>query len=305
MRKALVPLLLAAGLALIGYHGLKPPAPPTLAQVESRVAAPARPAPVEQGGESAVASRASRRPVAGHEPARDFAAQLADLERAAAAGDIAAASRLGELLALCRDYSPMSERAIEESIVTGMAAFEPPPPVGGMPPPPELAVLMAQQGFREVDRQCAGSEKLVDAARAQAAPRWLQRAADAGDPAASANLAHHLLFETETAETESDQRVRRARALDYLDRAIRGGSARALQIRGSLYENGVVLPADAVAAYAHLQAFAQTDEGRQWPPRLLELYRRQLAHPLDASQLAEAQRRGDALWRECCAHGAR
>ena len=127
-------------------------------------------------------TQASRRPVA-QGVAVDFATHLAQLDRDAAAGDADAAAELGDLLSLCRDYAPMSAQDVEDTIVTGMATNEPAPLIGGKPALPEFLILLLQQGYAELDRHCAGSERLIDAARAKAAPDWLQRAAEAGGKA--------------------------------------------------------------------------------------------------------------------------
>lgn len=312
MRAAAATVLFAAALAVAGYWAWQqtmwPHAtfvPPSAgesvpAASPARDAARATSASAANQAASVTSTQAERKPVAAAAPP-DFAARLAQLERAANEGDMAAAAELGERLALCRDYAPMSAQAVEASIVTGMAANEPPPAIGGKPASPEFLILLLQEGYAELDRHCAGSERIIDAARAQSSLDWLQRAAEAGEVAAMTSYARYTLADESEAAVDGAAAARRARALEYLDRAIRAGDARALQLRSDLYSHGIVLPADAVAAYADLHAFARTDLGRQWPPRLVELYLQALAQPLDASQLAEAQRRGDALWRACCA----
>ena len=313
MRAAAAAVLAAAALAAAGYwtwqrtprpHAASAVTPPVSEVVPAaspaRGAARAISAPATNEAVSVTSTQAGRKPVAAAAPP-DFAARLAQLERAANEGDMAAAAELGERLALCRDYAPMSAQAVEASIVTGMAANEPPPVIGGKPASPEFLILLLQEGYAELDRHCAGSEKIIDAARAQSSLDWLQRAAEAGEVAAMTSYARYTLADESEAAVDGDAAARRARALEYLDRAIGAGDARALQLRADLYSHGIVLPADALAAYADFHAFARTDLGRQWPPRLVELYLQALAQPLDAAQLAEARRRGDALWRACCA----
>lgn len=310
MRAAVAAALFAAALVVAGYAVWQRAAraPASVVALPSRdspvSAAPNRsPAPSLPAGESPEAvtsTQAGRRPVAAVSTP-DFSARLARLEHAADLGDMAAAAELGTLLALCRDYAPMSAEEVEASIVTGLAAHEPPPSLGGKPASPEFLILLLQQSYAELDRHCAGSENLIDAARAQASLDWLQRAAEAGEVAAMSRYAREVLAEQADAPDDAAITARRALALDYLDRAIRTGDAQALLLRSDLYAQGIAVSADAVAAYADLYAFSRTDAGRQWPPRLIELYLQALAQPLDAARLAEARHRGDALWQACCA----
>lgn len=308
---ALVTAALLAGAAFLALRRsteTSPPGAPIVAErrgsAGERAGTGALAAPAREASTPATSSQAQRRPAATAAP-QDFAAHLTQLERAAAAGDPDAAGELGDLLSLCRDYAPMTAQAIEDTIVTGMATNEPPPPIGGKPATPEFLILLLQQGYAELDRHCAGSEKLIDAARAKAAPDWLQRAAEAGRVAAMTSYAHHVLVQEADAPANAETDLRRARALDYLERAVRAGDARALQLRADAQTHGYGLPADPVGAYVDLYTFARTDLGRSWPPRLIELYLQALAQPLDAVQLADARRRSDALWRDCCSRGAR
>ncbi|HSX60336.1 MAG TPA: hypothetical protein VLF18_09070 [Tahibacter sp.] len=311
MRRAAI-VIAATVLLLVAFLVLqRRPSSPTAERrtvetdARSPDAAPSRAAGRTPYDPAPVAStQAGRRPLA---PAatEDFAARLARIERAAAAGDADAAAELGELLSLCRDYAPMTAQDVEDAIVTGMATNEPAPLIGGKPASPEFLVLLQQQGYAELDQHCAGSERVVDAARAKAAPDWLQRAVEAGRVAAMTSYARHVLVQDADAAKDADAQARRVRALDYLERAVRAGDARALQLRADAQTHGYGLAADPVGAYADIYAFARTELGRSWPPRLIELYLQALAQPLDAAQLAQAQRRGDAIWRECCAHGAR
>jgi TPR repeat protein len=311
--------LVAAVLSAALYFGLQreppaPAAPVSTTHDESRTAAAAErgraSTPDASRHDTPVASMQSeRRPAALATPAsatapEDFATRLERLERAALTGDADAAAELGDLLSLCREYAPMSAQAIEDSIVTGAAANEPLPSIGGKPVTPEFLILLLRQGYAELDRHCAGSERVVDATRARAAPDWLQRAADAGRVEAMTSYAHHVLVQQANDPEDAGTDARRARALDYLEGAVRAGDARALQLRSDAQTHGYGLPADPIGAYTDLYVFARTALGRSWPPRLIELYLQALAQPLDAAQLAEAQRRGEALWRDCCARGS-
>lgn len=310
MRAAAAAVLLVAAIAVAGYlvwqrsdrvPGASTPMPSQdgAAYAGGR-AMPTRSSAVVESRERVRSAQADRRP-SGAMASTDFAARLARLEHAASRGDMTAAAELGALLVLCRDYAPMSAEDVEASIVTGIAADEPPPAIGGKAASPELLILLVQQSYAELDQQCAGSENLIGDARARASLAWLQRAAEAGEVAAMAPYARQVLVE-QTGEPDDDAAVaRRARALGYLDRAIGAGDAQALLLRSHLYDQGIVVSADAVAAYADLYAFSRTDAGRQWPPRLVELYLQALAKPLDAARLAEARHRGDALWQACCA----
>lgn len=220
---------------------------------------------------------------------------------------MAAAAELGELLSQCQYYSPMTPEQIEDTIVTGMAADVEPPRLGGQPISPELMLLLMQQGYAELDRRCAGTQNAIRAADFPAAMEWLRRAADAGEAGAMVGYAMFAAVEASVAAESDDPdrareaQARRQRAADYLDRAVRAGDARALQVRADAYANGTLKPRDDIAAYADLHALARTELGRAWPARLVELYLQALAAPLDAAQLAQAQARGDAVWRECCA----
>lgn len=304
---ALVAVLLCAGLYFAARLEMTVPVaavPSARDPVRAMPAASggAAPAPDTSAANATVTSiQSERRPAAPTVPTEDFGARLARLERAAQHGDADAAAELGTLLSLCREYAPMSAQAIEDSIVTGAATNEPLPVIGGKSVSPEFLILLLQQGYAELDRHCAGSERVVDAARARAAPDWLQRAADGGRVEAMTSYAHEVLVQQANDPPDAGTDARRARALAYLERAVRAGDARALQLRADAQTHGYGLPADPVGAYADLYAFARTPLGRSWPPRLIELYLQALAQPLDAAQLAQAQRRGEALSRDCCA----
>ncbi|GMV31688.1 MAG: hypothetical protein AMXMBFR59_38130 [Rhodanobacteraceae bacterium] len=311
MRAAFAAVLLAAAIAGAGYlvwqRADRGPGSSTVmplqegAALDAGRAVPTRSLPVVESRERVRSAQADHRPSVAL-ASTGFAARLARLEHAADRDDMAAAAELGALLALCRDFAPMSAEDVEASIVTGLAADEPPPAIGGKPASAEFLILLLQQAYAELDRQCAGSENLIDDARAQASLAWLQRAAEAGEIAAMTPYARQVLVEQAGEPGDATAVARRVRALAYLDRAIGAGDAQALLLRSDLHSQGIAVPADAVAAYADLHAFARTDVGRQWPPRLVELYLHALEQPLDAARLAEARRRGDALWQACCAH---
>lgn len=261
----------------------------------------------------AASSAAARRPTehSRQSPiAVDFAERRAGLERRATQGDIAAAAELGELLAQCQYYTPMTPEQIEETVVTGMAADVEPPRLGGDLVSPELLMLLMQEGYAELDRRCAGTQSAITAADFPAALEWLRRAAEAGDTGAMVGYAMYsaqdagVPVESDDPDAAREAQARRQRAGEYLDRAVRAGDTRALQVRADAYANGTLKPRDDIAAYADMYALARTELGRAWPARLVELYLQALAAPLDAAQLAQAQARGDAVWRECCALGA-
>lgn len=224
---------------------------------------------------------------------------------------MAAATELGELLAQCQYYSPMTPEQIEDTVVSGMAADVEPPRLGGQPVSPELLMLLMQEGYAELDSRCAGTQNAITAADFPAALEWLRRAAEAGDAGAMVGYAMYSAQDASMAAESDDPNLAREaqadrqRAADYLDRAVRAGDVRALQVRADAYANGTLKPRDDIAAYADMHALARTELGRAWPARLVELYLQALAAPLDAAQLAQARARGDAVWRECCASGTR
>ncbi len=222
-----------------------------------------------------------------------------------------AAAELGELLSQCQYYSPMTPEQIEDTVVTGLAADAESPQLGGQPVSPELLMLLMQEGYAELERHCAGTQNAITAADFPAALEWLRRAAEAGDAGAMVSYAMYsaqgagLVTASDGPTLARDLKAGSQRAGDYLDRAVRAGDARALQVRADAYANGTLKPRDDIAAYADMHALARTEQGRAWPPRLVELYLQALAAPLDAAQLAQARERGDAVWRECCASGTR
>lgn len=311
---AVVVIVLVACVIAVGrMRRAQPPAAPTSAVVSATVV----PAPestrqlqpdTDTAATVATSSAASRlpTPAATAPPPGAFETRLSGLERAATGGDPRAAADFGELLASCHDYVSMSAQQIEDSIVTGLAADEPPPLIGGKPVTAELLILLLQEWHKELERHCAGSEGIIDMERARPALDWLQRAADAGEVAAMTSYAREVLVGAPSdGYSAGDAQARRQRGLDYLERAVAAGDARALQLRAELHTQGIVVAVDPVAAYADIYVFARTSLGRQWPPRLIELYLQALAQPLDAAQLAQAQRNGEALWQACCAATAR
>jgi TPR repeat protein len=314
MRKAIVLIGCTVVLAAAWYAGGLPlaprsasgdgAAPPAATQARSSSSAPQADVVV------AVSAAAARRPAA-PPGAVDFAERRAGLERRATQGDSAAAAELGGLLAQCQHYTPMTPQQIEDSVVTGMAAEVEPPRLGGDPVSPELLMLLMQEGYAELDRRCAGTQNAITAADFPAALEWLRRAAEAGDTGA---MVGYAMYSTQDAGVPAESNdpnaareapARRQRAAEYLDRAVRAGDARALQVRSDAYTNGTLKPRDDIAAYADMHALARTELGRAWSSRLIELYLQALAAPLDAAQLAQARARGDAVWRECCASGSR
>jgi TPR repeat protein len=282
--------------------------PPAAAHVR-----PSLPAPQSQEDAAALSAAAARRPEGPPrqpQAAVDFAERRAALERRANQGDMAAAAELGELLSQCQYYSPMTPEQIEDTVVTGMAADVEPPRLGGQPVSPELMLLLMQEGYAELGRRCAGTQNAITAADFPAAVEWLRRAAEAGDAGAMVGYAMYSAQDASMAESDDpnlarEAQARRQRAADYLDRAVRAGDMRALQVRADAYANGTLKPRDDIAAYADMHALARTELGRAWPARLVELYLQAMAAPLDAAQLAQAKARGDAVWRECCASGSR
>ncbi len=263
---------------------------------------------------AAVSAAASRRPAGAPQPLHvsvDFPQRRAALERRANQGDMAAAAELGELLSQCQYYSPATPDQIEDTVVTGLAADVELPQLGGQPVSPELLMLLVQQGYAELERLCAGTQNAITAADFPAALEWLRRAAEAGHAGAMVSYAMYAAqgagpVTASDGPTLARDLIAGSRlASDYLDRAVRAGDARALQVRADAYANGTLKPRDDIAAYADMHALARTELGRAWPPRLVELYLQALAAPLDAAQLAQARERGDAVWRECCASGTR
>jgi TPR repeat protein len=319
MRKAIVLIGCMVVLAVAWYAVRLSPAtrsapgndapPPAAAHVR-----PSLPSPQSQEDAAAVSAAAARRPEGPPRQAQaavDFAQRRAALERRANKGDMAAAAELGELLSQCQYYSPMRPEQIEDTVVTGLAADVEPPQLGGQPVSPELLMLLMQEGYAELERHCAGTQNAITAADFPAALEWLRRAAEAGDAGAMVSYAMYsaqgagLVTASDGPTLARDLKAGSQRAGDYLDRAVRAGDARALLVRADAYANGTLKPRDDIAAYADMHALARTELGRAWPPRLVELYLQALAAPLDAAQLVQAQARGDAVWRECCASRAR
>lgn len=311
---------LIAGIVVLAaaWYASRSPPVPTSASGNSPAppaAAPGRPslsAPQSPDDAAAVSAAASRRPEGAprqSQVAVDFPQRRAALERRANQGDMAAAAELGELLSECQYYSPMTPEQIEDTVVTGMAADVEPLQLGGQPVSPELLMLLVQQGYAELGRRCAGTQNSITAADFPIALEWLWRAAEAGDAGAMVSYAMYsaqdagMAVESDDPNLAREAQARRQRAGEYLDRAVRAGDARALQVRADAYANGTFKPRDDIAAYADMHALARTELGRAWPARLVELYLQALAAPLDAAQLAQAQARGDAVWRECCASG--
>lgn len=313
MRQGGTGLILAAlaTVAVFVWLAQREPASPPSQVAEAPVVSPLRPLPSTAPAAAATAVAPTTTAVAAaplaDAAAASFLQRRNELARRAQGGDDAAAAELGSLLATCANYLGGTAQAMEELVVSGMAAGVDAPHLGGKPIAPELLVLLLQSSLSEVEARCRGAPGQMADDSQRSALDYLQHGADAGHVDAMVDYARYAFQDFSGADdmiVRADEVLRRKRrAAAYLEQAVARGNAAALQLRAEIRSRGGVLPRDDDAAYADAYAFSLTPEGRAWPARQRELYLAALAQPLDAQRLARAQQQGLALWQRCCREG--
>lgn len=249
-----------------------------------------------------VAATAERMPVAAAPAAAPpaFSGRLAELERRALAGDGKAALQLARALLECRSYVPISDAAVEDNVIDGLASVDAAPTaLDGTPIAPVeiLEAIRARVAERRAVCEGIGPGDLANV-DGRAGLSWLIRAADAGETAAMVAYARHAFAGYDTFDPHAPQIVAEVpRVRDYLSRALALGDPAALGAYGDAYSLGLVFDADPLAAYAYYYAYVQVDSpgARMYDAVLVNLER-----ALASGDIAQARERGRAMFAACC-----
>jgi len=271
-------------------------------------------APTRAGKAGASASAGSPRPstappstkAADDLDDRPFVDVRAELERRAERGDAHAAARLGRAFAQCNGYVPVDDAQLESWVVEATARGVT-LNVDGHPLGPDalLARLKANQAQRA--RDCANAGGIDEQDPRPLAFHWTERAAALGDADAQA-LYGNLAFATYNARSAivdaEELRERKRLARDYLERALAGGDALALQQMYLHYAHGTLYPEDAAAAYRYLYAYSLTPRSAEMAPAALTGLLDEAAAALDDGARERARRAARDLAACCMSPGS-
>jgi TPR repeat protein len=251
---------------------------------------------------AAPANTPIKTPVRTVEKTADFGAARVEIERQAAAGDRAAAERLGKVMLTCDGYRDRSPEQIQAEIVDTLARFSASrqQALNTTLDAGSLALLLQTQ-FEKLREVCLGANELhLDATQRLQALAWARQAADAGSTAAMLTYAEHAFDEysspVDLIRSAEEVRLRKQVARAYLDRAAAAGDADVFALRASMHEIGGVLEKDPVAAYANYYAYAHSTVATPEAELMLRVY----ASAVSADDRQVAQQMAQQWLEQCC-----